>query len=830
MNPPAKKVRLDPGLSQMMIPPITPSDDMEDLYGTPPATSEVLTVNTEIVGKGPRDVNSINIETRHFNLPGLEPCANGTFTTDALERLSKMKEEAENGTHTMLIKSAPTKGLLGVFATIEGVDDGTVAITVDRNGTSDDTLKITTISPISHSSLLSSPQINRSPKAMQDSILPIAQLAHNPLQAGSEYSKSEIAGEPTVPNIDSGSVIPNALLDLQANDIPEVQKNNGGSLANANNRRSTSPKQAITPTIPNIVDVTITNQSVIDFSQDVVILGEGEAEFEMDSSPIQSSSSESSDSSTDDSDSDEGDYELLDPEEQVRRLMREDGGSDDDAGKATTNGASKGQLRTVNEKVDEVVVKPDVVITSDMKIEELGSVETIVENIVLIKAKVSGEYQVLETGSVLCLEDQTVIGSVAETLGRVQQPLYSVRFTNAEAIKDAGIFVGTRTFYVALHSTYVFTQPLKAFKGSDASNIYDEEVNEDELEFSDDEAELEHKHIKKQQRQSRRGGTGGLNDNFARGPRQKVSPVRQGDGMKMKCDNTTINYDDVVQDDEPYTPLVRPANLHEMMNKQENVPNARWRNEDSSKDRIWGRGRGRGGHDRKHGDYSNSGRDRGRDRGSHRGGSEGRNFQDRKNSGHHPLPLLAPPTTGVPPHPPASLYSAMAPSQPQILNTFQYQQNLPVFLQNEQNFQNYSHNMYQQFAHPLNDNYNKHIQPYQSSSGPSYSRPHVQNQHNQYSRPQNSYPYPQSSLAIPPGAYVNPAFFNNQSQTYQGQAHQIHSPLQQTYQQQSPFGGMGTCSQSQSRMSPESNAAFRAAQEKLNVLRQFSRGSGPPST
>ena len=450
MNPPAKKVRLDSELCQMTIPPMTPSDDMEDLYGTPPAVSEVLTANTEILGKGPSNINGINTEIQHFNLPGLEPCANGPFATDASERPSGLKEEVDHGAHTMLIEAAENNVLSGVLTKIEGADAGTVAIAVDWNDTSDDILKTTTISPMNHSSLPSSPHIYRSPKAMQDSILPIAQLAHNLLQAGSEYSKSEIVGEPSVANIGPDSVIPNAVLDPRASDVAEVQRSNGGSLANADNRRSVSPKQGITPTTLNMVDVTITNQGVIDFSQDVAILGDREAEFEMDSSPIQSSSSESSDSSTDDSDSDEGDYELLDPEEQVRRLMQEDGGSDDDAGKSTTNGATKGQLRTVNEKVDEVVVKPDVVITSDMKIEELGLVETIVENIVLIKANVSGEYQVLETGSVLCLEDRTVIGSVAETLGRVQQPLYSVRFTNAEAIKDVGIVVGTRTFYAAI--------------------------------------------------------------------------------------------------------------------------------------------------------------------------------------------------------------------------------------------------------------------------------------------------------------------------------------------------------------------------------------------
>ena len=42
-------------------------------------------------------------------------------------------------------------------------------------------------------------------------------------------------------------------------------------------------------------------------------------------------------------------------------------------------------------------------------------------------------------------------------------------------------------------SKFVFVDKIKAFKGSDASNVYDEEPADDELEFSDDEAEAAYK-------------------------------------------------------------------------------------------------------------------------------------------------------------------------------------------------------------------------------------------------------------------------------------------------------------------------------------------------
>ncbi|ORY13272.1 Gar1/Naf1 RNA binding region-domain-containing protein, partial [Clohesyomyces aquaticus] len=90
-------------------------------------------------------------------------------------------------------------------------------------------------------------------------------------------------------------------------------------------------------------------------------------------------------------------------------------------------GAAKAEVRTVNE-VPDIYEKPNITVTPDMKIIELGKVESIVDNLVLVKANVSGDYQVLESASVLCLADRTVIGKIAETLGRVQEPRYSLGF------------------------------------------------------------------------------------------------------------------------------------------------------------------------------------------------------------------------------------------------------------------------------------------------------------------------------------------------------------------------------------------------------------------
>jgi H/ACA ribonucleoprotein complex non-core subunit NAF1 len=39
--------------------------------------------------------------------------------------------------------------------------------------------------------------------------------------------------------------------------------------------------------------------------------------------------------------------------------------------------------------------------------------------------------------------------------------------------------VGNSLFYVPDHASYIFTRSIRGIKGSDASNIYDEEVNDE---------------------------------------------------------------------------------------------------------------------------------------------------------------------------------------------------------------------------------------------------------------------------------------------------------------------------------------------------------------
>jgi H/ACA ribonucleoprotein complex non-core subunit NAF1 len=58
-------------------------------------------------------------------------------------------------------------------------------------------------------------------------------------------------------------------------------------------------------------------------------------------------------------------------------------------------------------------------------------------------------------------------------------------------IDKNAIWIGRPVFHVPARSNFVFTQAIARIKGSDASNLHDEEVGEDQMEFSDDEAEAQ---------------------------------------------------------------------------------------------------------------------------------------------------------------------------------------------------------------------------------------------------------------------------------------------------------------------------------------------------
>ncbi|KAF2819494.1 NAF1-domain-containing protein [Ophiobolus disseminans] len=278
------------------------------------------------------------------------------------------------------------------------------------------------------------------------------------------------------------------------------------------------------------------------------------AEWQLDSEASDSdSSNSSSDRSSDDEGSDDG--ELLDPAEQIRLLMAE---------VADEPGATKAKVKTLNE-VEEQYEKPDITVASDTKITELGKVESVVENLVLIKARVSGDLQVLESGSALCLQNRTVIGKISEQIGRVEDPRYSLGFNDPAEITTLGIAKDTPIYYVDDHATFVFTEPLRAQKHTDASNLHDEEAND--VEFSDDEKEAEHKRDQKSKKRARQ------EDNAEEPKPEKPIPTGPKGHVDVPAFYQPMEYqggglkysDDEDEDLGMYKPLARPDHFEQIV-------------------------------------------------------------------------------------------------------------------------------------------------------------------------------------------------------------------------------------------------------------------------
>ena len=627
------------------------------------------------------------------------------------------------------------------------------------------------------------------------------------VQASFESSEQDFLGMKTsIPEV----VVPRSCAKL---DCLEVD---GASLSSAGNGLD-SILQNVTQIDCSTAASDLSPSMALDTSIEDTFLRRGdrpadsdEAEFETDSSPLEDTTSNTSSllSSSEDS---EDDYKMLDPEEQARILMLGDGGSDNEGRGKSMDGVSKSNLKTQNERSEQIVEKPALDVTENMEIEELGTVENLVDNNVLIKAKISGEYRVLEVGSVLCLNNRSVIGVVAETLGRVQQPLYSVLFTNSAGIAEAGVEKNVAIFYVVSHSTFVFTNAIKNVKGSDASNIHDEEVGDDEMEFSDDEAEAAYKRNQKIRREERREArhssdtidyskpTRGRGNRFDRGMRDQGRQF----GMTKSPEEVRLSYDDPVATvqggvrdyDGPYIPLVRPTGFHhgydeETLGESERPPSylsrtpdigQNWRVRSRGESRDVGRGRGRG-------------------------------YQRGKNRCDYPQHL------DNNQYSPAGHIASLGGSE-------LGQRYLPT---------GYHHNFSQQPAyHPTNVSF---ISQRQAQS-PSILQDQNQvfNQHNQ-NRPQWSH-FPQDSLIyspqtpsfpptnqrfpaiytqpthlqprnIPQGAFINPAFFAQPSQNNK------HNSSQATFRNNIQSSG-----------ATGANDAFQAAQERLNLLQQLSQSS-----
>ncbi|EPQ60456.1 NAF1-domain-containing protein [Gloeophyllum trabeum ATCC 11539] len=215
--------------------------------------------------------------------------------------------------------------------------------------------------------------------------------------------------------------------------------------------------------------------------------------------------------SSPDSDSDESDTDTEPPEdEKISNKNRErDVGEEDDDFR--DSGGVNAVVKTEHELTDYNVTIPDISeVNADEKLDAAGQIINISDNIVIVQGAAAdgvarAHERVLDSDTLLVFEDRRVLGYIHETFGPTHQPLYQVRFSQAYPIDPDKVKISRAVFHVPQRSKFVFVNEIKNLKGSDASNAHDEEPGEEEMEFSDDEQEAEHKRRLKQKRLESRG-------------------------------------------------------------------------------------------------------------------------------------------------------------------------------------------------------------------------------------------------------------------------------------------------------------------------------------
>lgn len=210
---------------------------------------------------------------------------------------------------------------------------------------------------------------------------------------------------------------------------------------------------------------------------------------EIDEGAISSSSESGPPTSPEVDSGSDSDYQISsDPEKEEEDFEEEEEDGD----------AIVGPIVSKNEQKEVApVLPPGFTIPPNAPIELVGKITGLVDNSVIIEANVSGEFRTLKESSIFCFEDRSIVGPLFETFGRLQNPRYRVKFNTVEQFEKYIDSVGRDVYYVVPESDFVYTDTIKNIKGTDASNCHDEELPEEEQEFSDDEHEAQAKNKRK---------------------------------------------------------------------------------------------------------------------------------------------------------------------------------------------------------------------------------------------------------------------------------------------------------------------------------------------
>ncbi|KAI0785386.1 Gar1/Naf1 RNA binding region-domain-containing protein [Irpex lacteus] len=341
----------------------------------------------------------------------------------------------------------------------------------------------------------------------------------------------------------------------------------------------------------------------------------------------------------DDESSSDSDSEPEIKDKAPAKPSQEDVLGDDEEDGGTGANMTAEQMRTKNEVGESTVMIPEIEeVGEDEVLDKVGEVMSIIDKVVIVKGTPSqvqsrGSEKALDSDTLLVFEDRKVLGYVWETFGPTHQPFYRVQFNDAYPLDTEKVRISRPVFHVPARSNFVFVGLLKQLKGSDASNAHDEEPGEDELEFSDDEAEREHKRALADKRAGREPSS----RQTTPGPSRIRDPYMTDDLYGANPYDAAYNDMDfgagpsrpppMPYDDDPYADSygVPDAPSTSVSSKPVVQPSSPTPSTTSTQNTYeHSRGRGRGGRDRGRGRGQDRRRgDRGRGRGRGRGSGTG---------------------------------------------------------------------------------------------------------------------------------------------------------------------------------------------------------------
>ncbi|KAM8879357.1 uncharacterized protein naf1 [Spinachia spinachia] len=146
----------------------------------------------------------------------------------------------------------------------------------------------------------------------------------------------------------------------------------------------------------------------------------------------------------------------------------------------------------------------------DAELQPIGTISSIIQQLVVIQSL--KDTPPLTDDSVIFTSDRLALGKVFEVFGPVSSPLYILRFNSVDQITNKGLAEGKTVYYtpgIKEYTSYILTQRLKVFKGSDASWKNDQEPPVEALDYSDDEKEQEAKKKMKYSRKKRDNSNAG---------------------------------------------------------------------------------------------------------------------------------------------------------------------------------------------------------------------------------------------------------------------------------------------------------------------------------